>query len=151
MNAVTPQQIQELRQDHIGRLLLRTYRQFADTASHKLQARGHQISASAIGLIAHIDLNGTRASELAERAGISKQAIGVLITELETAQYVQRQPDNTDGRASIITFTEQGWGLLQDAFEIKKEIESNYENILGKHRMSILRGALRDLLESEEK
>ncbi len=151
MNPVSTQQIQELRQDHIGRLLLRAYRQFADTASQKLQARGHQISSSAIGLIAHIDLNGTRASELAERAGISKQAIGVLITELETAKYVQRQPDNTDGRASIITFTEQGWGLLQDAYEIKKEIENNYESTLGKYRMGILRNALRDLLEPDQK
>ncbi len=151
MNDVTTKQIHELRQNHIGRLFLRAYRQFADTASVKLQTRGHHLSSTAIGLIPHIDLNGTRASELAERAGISKQAIGVLISELETAQYVQRQPDSTDGRASIITFTKQGWGLLQDAYEIKKEIESNYESILGKHRMSILRGALRDLLEPQEK
>ncbi len=150
MKAVDPKQIQELRQDHTGRLLLRAYRQFADTASQKLQARGHQISTSAIGLIPHIDLNGTRASDLTDRAGISKQAIGVLITELETAKYVQRQPDNTDKRASIITFTEQGMGLLQDAYEIKKEIETDYEKKLGKHHMNSLRSALRYLLEPEE-
>jgi DNA-binding MarR family transcriptional regulator len=147
MAEVTPKQLKEMRQNHIGRLLLRAYRHFSDLSSAKLRARGHQLGTAALGLIPHIDLGGTRASELAVRADITKQAVGVLVTELEQAGYVIRQSDPSDGRASIISFTPLGWDLLRDAFEIKREIESTYEQALGARRMGQLRIAVQTLVK----
>jgi DNA-binding MarR family transcriptional regulator len=145
---ISAEQIQVLRQDHIGRLLLRTQRDFSDTAASKLQARGHSsLGSAAIGLIPYIDLEGTRASVLAERAGISKQAVGQLIAELEASGYVTRQPDPQDGRAATIVFTDLGWRLLRDSYNLKLEIEAEYSAILGERRMKALRDALKMLLE----
>jgi DNA-binding MarR family transcriptional regulator len=145
---ITAEQIQVLRQDHIGRLLLRAHRDFTDTAVAKLQSRGHAIlGAAAIGLIPYIDLEGTRASTLAERAGISKQAVGQLLTELETTGYVKRQPDPQDGRAAIIAFSDLGWRLLHDSYTLKLEIEGEYTAVLGERRMRALREALKLLIE----
>ena len=147
---VTPDQIQELRQEHTGRLLLRAYRHFSDMAASKLHARGHGVlGAAAMALIPHIDLEGTRITVLAERAGITKQAAGQLVNELEAAGYVQRQPDEADGRAFMVVFTKKGWRLLRDSYEIKLEIEAGFEVTLGQRRMQMLKNALRDLLETE--
>jgi DNA-binding MarR family transcriptional regulator len=145
---ITAEQIQALRQDHIGRLLLRAHRDFTDSAVAQLQSRGHSsLGAAAIGLIPYIDLEGTRASTLTERAGISKQAIGQLLSELETAGYVKRNPDPQDGRAAIIALSDLGWRLLHDSYTLKLEIETEYTGILGERRMRALREALKLLIE----
>jgi DNA-binding MarR family transcriptional regulator len=145
---ISAEQIQVLRQDHIGRLLLRANREFSDTAVSKLQARGHSsLGAAAIGLIPYIDLEGTRATLLAERAGISKQAVGQLIDELEAAGYVSREPDPQDGRAAMVVFSDLGWRLLHDSYNLKLEIEAEYTAILGERRMKALRDALKRLIE----
>jgi DNA-binding MarR family transcriptional regulator len=148
---ISAEQIQVLRQDHIGRLLLRAQRDFSDTAATKLQSRGHSsLGSAAIGLIPHIDLAGTRATALAERAGISKQAVGQLLLELETSGYVTRQPDPQDGRAAIIVFSDLGWRLLRDSYNLKLEIEAEYTAILGERRMKALREALKLLIERKQ-
>jgi DNA-binding MarR family transcriptional regulator len=145
---ISAEQIQVLRQDHIGRLLLRAHRDFTDSAISTLQSRGHSsLGAAAIALIPYIDQEGTRATTLSERAGISKQAIGQLLTELEAAGYVERQVDPHDGRAAIIAFSDLGWRLLHDSYNLKLEIEAEYTGILGERRMKALREALKLLIE----
>ena len=144
---ISAEQIQVLRQDHIGRLLLRAHRHFTDSTLTKLQSRGHSsLGAAAIALIPYIDLEGTRAATLSERAGISKQAIGQLLTELEAAGYIKRQADPDDGRAAIIVFSDLGWRLLRDSYNLKLEIEAEYSAILGERRMKALREALKLLI-----
>ena len=148
---ISAEQIQVLRQDHIGRLLLRAQRDFSDTAASKLQSRGHSnLGSAAIGLIPYIDLEGTRATLLAERANISKQAVGQLIAELEASGYVTRQPDPQDSRAAIIVFSDLGWRLLRDSYNLKLEIEAEYTTILGERRMKALREALKILLDHRQ-
>src|SRR5215471_3209929 len=50
-------------------------------------------------LLPHIDLGGTRVSDLAHRLGVSKQAVSELIDDLEAAGVVERLPDPDDARA----------------------------------------------------
>src|SRR5918997_1094161 len=52
--------------------------------------------------------HGSRLTELAERSGLTKQAIGEAVTELERLGYLTRVPDPEDRRAKIITLTERG-------------------------------------------
>ncbi|MDQ2907042.1 MAG: MarR family transcriptional regulator [Chloroflexota bacterium] len=72
-------------------------------------------------LLSHLDVNGTQATVLAECAGITKQAAGRVIADLEREGYVQRLPDPTDQRASMIVFTDAGRQFLVDAYQVKKE------------------------------
>src|SRR5438045_448708 len=55
-----------------------------------------------------IEPEGSRLTELAERAHMTKQSVGEVASELEARGYVERVPDPSDGRAKIIRLTEKG-------------------------------------------
>src|SRR5262245_45023741 len=102
---VEPDALEALRQSHIGRLLITAQRNFSVRARAKLRERGHEgLTLAHTNLLAHLDVTGTRMTTLAERVGVTKQAIGGLVGELEEKSYIRREPDPADGRASIITY-----------------------------------------------
>jgi DNA-binding MarR family transcriptional regulator len=139
--------IAALRQQHIGRLLLNAHRNYSQLAFTKLGQRGHGgLSLSHMNLFPHLDLEGTRITTLAERMGVSKQAIGAMVGELEARDYLRREVDPDDHRAAVITFTETGWRFLQDSYEIKREIEAEYTAILGAEGLNNLRDLLLRIL-----
>jgi DNA-binding MarR family transcriptional regulator len=143
-------QLEELRQQHIGRLLLRAQRDFSLRAIEKLRIRGHiGLSLAHTNLLANLDLAGTRITTLAERVGISKQAIGNLVVELEAKSYLKRAVDPVDRRATRITYTDAGWQFLQDAHQVKREIEAEYTAVLGEQGIQMLRSLLTKLLEDD--
>lgn len=151
MEPLTIEQLEELRQEHIGRLLLRAHRAFNERALRKLRQRGHVgLSMVHLTLLPHLDVNGTQATVLAERAGMTKQAAGRVIDDLEREGYVQRLPDPTDRRASLIVFTSTGRQYLVDAYHVKKEIEAEYATLLGAERMQQFRSTLQDLLGNDD-
>lgn len=143
----------EWRQQHVGRLFLRASRSFAALATRKLKERGHEgLGMAHTALLPHLDAEGgTRATELAERAGMTKQAAGRVVRDLERMGYVKRTTDPEDARATLVAFTDEGWRFLEDAYHVKREIEAEYAAVLGEERMGLLRSALEDLLEHEEK
>ncbi|WP_135228576.1 MarR family winged helix-turn-helix transcriptional regulator [Deinococcus fonticola] len=150
MSKVSDEQLQHGRQHHIGRQLQQAYRDFNTRSLHKLRARGHaQLSAAHLNIIPFLDLDGTRINTLAERAGMTKQAASQLVTELEKSGYVTRQPDPSDGRAALLTFTAKGQALLQDAHALKREIADEYRAKLGEDRWHALQDALSGLLLPE--
>lgn len=53
---------------------------------------------------------GTRLTDLAERAQVTKQTAGFLVDQLERAGYVERVPDPADGRARLIRLSARGTG-----------------------------------------
>ena len=147
MEPLTVEQLEDLRQEHIGRLLLRAQRAFNERALHKLRKLGHtRLSMVHTTLLPHLDANGTQATVVAERAGITKQAAGRVIADLEREGYVQRLPNPSDQRASMIVFTDAGRQFLVDAYHVKKEIEGEYTALLGTERMQQFRSILQELL-----
>ena len=91
-----------------------------------------------------LDATGARPTTLAQRAGITKQAISQLVRELEARGYVEQVPDSTDTRAKIVRLTERGVALHAASAEVRLELQSVALAKLGKSRVSRLR---RDLLE----
>lgn len=147
MENIQKEELVALRQTNIGRLFQRAARAYSERALTKLHVRGHEgITLFHTALIANLDLEGTRISTLAHRAGMSKQAMGQLVTDLSTRDYIEKKPDPEDKRASLIFFTDLGWQLLQDAFLVKKEIEAEYAAVLGESEMAQLRDYLEQLL-----
>jgi DNA-binding MarR family transcriptional regulator len=119
---------QDWRQTHLGRLLGHAMRRFDARVLHvmanndevplalsNLAARA-QVSAAHIHITRHLSLQGSRLSELAVSAGMTKQAMGDLVTQCEAWGLVQRTPDPQDARARRIVFTETGLVWLR-AFE----------------------------------
>jgi DNA-binding MarR family transcriptional regulator len=143
------EQIKEYRQQHIGRLFLRAHRDFSVRSIEKLARLGHKgLSLGHTTLLANLDTEGTRITVLAERAGVTKQAMGQLVLELEERGYIERAVDPTDRRATLVKFTAAGWQFLQDANQIKHEIEAEYTAILGEEGIKTLESLLTKLIES---
>lgn len=139
--------LEQARQQHIGRLLHRAARAYNVLALEKLHAQGHTaLSLAHTNLLPHLDTEGTRIVTLAERAGMTKQAAGQLVAELETHGYVERQPDPVDGRATRVQFTAAGWRYLLDAQTVKRAIEDEYRAELGQGLWEHLNEALHRLL-----
>src|SRR5919202_5299190 len=97
-------------------------------------------------VIANIDAEGTRPSVLAERAGMTRPAMGELIDELEALDYVERVPDPEDRRAKLIKPTRKTLARQQLARQVNAEIESTYVELLGERRYHELRRALTELV-----
>ncbi len=139
-----------LRQQNIGRKFQRAARAYSELALKKLQAYGHHgLTLFHTALISNLDVEGTRITTLAERASVSKQAMGQLVNELEQRNYIERFPDPEDRRATLVTFTALGWQFLQDAYQVKQTIEADYTEVLGEQGMAQLQALLQQLLEQD--
>lgn len=93
----------------------------------------------------HIDAEGTRLTDLAERAQITKQSMGYLVDYLEDRGYVERRPDANDRRVALICLTDRGWDEIKAALAIISQVENEWARRLGKARMGELREALAEL------
>lgn len=132
-----------MRQENIGRLCLRLYRAFNARAVTMLQARGHAaLTLAHTALLINLDVEGTRIVDLAGRAGMSKQAMGRLVHDLEQVGYVKRAVDPSDRRATLVTFTLEGRAFLRDAAIVKRDIEAEYAALLGDDGLAELRDQL---------
>ena len=90
----------------------------------------------------NIDPEGSRLTDLAERARMTKQSVGEVTTDLEQRGYVERVPDPADGRAKIIRLTERGHEAQTLGFELIAEIEREWGERIGEERVAALRDAL---------
>jgi DNA-binding MarR family transcriptional regulator len=81
-------------------------------ALSNLATRG-QLSASHVHITRHLALDGSRLTDLAHRAGMSKQAMGKLVDQCEAWGLVSREADVRDARAVRIVFTPVGQAWLQ--------------------------------------
>jgi DNA-binding MarR family transcriptional regulator len=90
---------------------------------------------------------GSRITTLAAELGMTKQAMGELIDDLESNGYLERTSDPDDRRARIIRFTDQGQRALALAFEIMPAIERKYAELVGAERYSSAKKAMADLID----
>ncbi|TGD83887.1 MarR family transcriptional regulator [Mycolicibacterium sp. CH28] len=91
--------------------------------------------------------NGIRVTDLAERAGVTKQTAGALIDQLETAGYVVRMPDPVDARARLVVLSDKGASLCNTAAAEAARVEHRWRKHLGAKRYQELRAALVTLRE----
>src|SRR5918994_776323 len=132
--------------ENVGRLLLRAQRIFDSELNARLRERGYpDVRLAHSALFAHVDPEGTRSSELAERAGMTKQGMGQLVADLEKKGYVERVEDPADRRAKLVRLTKKGRHHVREAREIIGEIEETYARRLGEGRLETLRAILKDL------
>jgi DNA-binding MarR family transcriptional regulator len=85
---------------------------------------------------------GTRLTELAERACMTKQSVGEVASDLEQRGYVERVPDPADGRAKIIQLTERGHAAYDVGRGLIDDLEREWGERYGEERIAALREAL---------
>lgn len=96
----------------------------------------------------HIADHGSRVTELAQRAQVTKPTVVYLVNDLERLGYVERRPDPEDGRAKLVCLTERGAQAQQAAREIVAEIEQDWSSLLGRRDFATLRELLQRLHEA---
>jgi DNA-binding MarR family transcriptional regulator len=82
-------------------------------------------------VLAYLDEEGSRATDLAQLSGQHKQVIGTLIDDLAEMGCVERRPDPQDRRAKLIVPTELGLARMRRSDEIMAAIEARYAEELG--------------------
>jgi DNA-binding MarR family transcriptional regulator len=92
--------------------------------------------------------DGVRPGTLAERAGISKQAMNQLLRSLEALGYIARSDDPNEGRARIIRFTKRGHAAYAMIHDILRAIEREWIDELGTKRFVQLKDLLWRVWES---
>lgn len=102
-----------------------------------------------LALFPHISLDtGTRVTELAVKLGISKQAVGQLVDDLERFTYVERVSDPDDKRAKLVRFTQQGRAAMLEGLEHLQQIDGELERDMGPKTVKALHHCLTQLLEA---
>lgn len=102
-------------------------------------------------LFPHIDLQGTRPSVLAERLGISKQAVGQLVDDLMKMGLLEQVADPADGRARLVKFSARGKKGLLTGLATLGELEAQLAAAVGKADVAHMHKTLLRLLASLEK
>jgi DNA-binding MarR family transcriptional regulator len=133
---------------NLGLLLYIPYRAmevqvFADLAG----AGFDDITHAQARVFQRIGPSGSRLTELAEAAQVTKQTAGFLVDQLEAAGYVRRVPDPTDGRARLVTFAPRGRKAVAVAAKTVARVEREWTAHLGARRVQQLRDALSLLCE----
>ena len=128
---------------HLGRLLGHAARRFDERvlglmahnvdvplALSNLAARS-QVSAAHVHVTRHLALKGSRLTELAQRAGMSKQAMGDLVDQCEAWGLVTREADPLDARARKVRFTPTGLAWLRAFKEAVAQAEAEFRAEVG--------------------
>jgi DNA-binding MarR family transcriptional regulator len=123
-----------------GALQGELYERLADQGHRDLHPRHSAV-------LAYLDEDGVRATELARLSGRDKQVVGRLVDELEEIGYVDRRPDPSDRRAKLIVPTERGLEQLQLRDEIVAEIERRHAEATGPRVYAEFRNVLRSMVE----
>lgn len=145
MAADANRQAQEL---NVGLLLFVPYRAIENRVFSVLAAAGFDdFTPAQARVMQRIGPQGTRLTELAEAAQVTKQTASFLVDQLERAGYVRRTPDPRDARARLVRIAERGAAAQPVAEAAVAQVEAEWQAHLGMRRWGQLREALTRLRE----
>jgi DNA-binding MarR family transcriptional regulator len=82
-------------------------------------------------VFAHLGDTPRRAADLAASAGMTRQSMGELVRELVGLRILEMVPDPSDGRAKLVTFSEEGKEFAHTGFRHLRAIEARLEAEFG--------------------
>jgi DNA-binding MarR family transcriptional regulator len=133
----------------LGILAARLLFAVQDELYTRLEEAGHgELTRLHGAVIAHLDEEGTRATELARRSGRHKQVIGRIVDELEELGYVERRPERADRRAKLVVPTERGREVMRFSDDVIRGIERRLAASLGKTTFDEFQRTLRAVVDS---
>jgi DNA-binding MarR family transcriptional regulator len=94
---------------------------------------------------------GARITDMADRAGVTKQAVTLMVDHLEAGGYVVRVADPSDRRAKLVVLTERGAAAAEVSRRAAEEIERGWGEVLGAERFTELKTTLTDLIAGLER
>jgi len=133
---------------NLGLLLFIPYRALENRVFTALAAAGFDdFTTAQARIFQRIGPNGTRLTELAQAAQVTKQTTGFLVDQLERAGYVERVEDPADGRARLVRITPRGARTIPIGAAEIAVVEAEWAEHLGQQQMAQLRKTLSALRE----
>lgn len=131
--------------------MIRGYRAINDRLVRDLCDCGFDIRLGHVGVLSNLDYDAEiRLVTLAERAGVTKQAVTPVVNDLVKKGYLRARPDPDDGRAKLVKLTEEGQHLIDAAQPLIVKIEDELRRALGDPRLTQLNDLMVDLLAAVE-
>ena len=128
---------------NVGLLLFIPYREMERRVFAALAAAGYDdFTPAQARVMQRIGPDGTRLTELAEAAQVTKQTASFLVDQLERTGYVCRTRDPSDARARLVRVAERGIAARPVAEAAVAEVEREWRAHLGERRWSTLRDSL---------
>jgi DNA-binding MarR family transcriptional regulator len=143
---INPQQLEYLYQTNAAKRLDNVADEYHRRIKEKLEAIGYNnLKLSYAAVLSRISFSGTRLVDVAEKNGMTKQAIGQLANEIEQLGYIQRIPDPFDGRAKNLVFTDLGQQLIQDSIQAVDDVEQEFAELIGEESIRQLNALITEL------
>lgn len=131
------------RRDNIGRLLNDCIDHFERQVLELMTEAGYsEARMTHISLTRNLDLEGTRLTDLARRASMTKQSMAQLVHQLEQLGMVEKRSDPRDGRARIIVFTAKGLNWLEAFGNAVYRAEQEMEHVIGHESFRLIKSGL---------
>lgn len=127
----TVEQLEVLKNQSIAQRLIRCGRLAHEAGMRRTRVVFPEIRQSHFALFAHIDHEGTRVTTLADRAGVSKQAVSQTVGDLLRQGIVEHVPDPADGRAKLVRFSDEGRRAIAEGLGVLATIDAELEQALG--------------------
>lgn len=122
----------------------------ADLVSGAAERGFPEVRVSHNAVFATLEAEGSRVSDMAARAGITKQSLAAIVRDLEGAGLVTVSPDPADGRAKVVRYTDRGWQCVRGGAAYLREVEDTLATLLGRERLDDLRDMLVAVADSFE-
>jgi DNA-binding MarR family transcriptional regulator len=131
----------------LATLMFVSYRAMDERVREAMRDAGYDVTVAQARIAQRIAKDGTRLTELAERAQVTKQTASLLVAALEREGLVERVPDPDDGRARLIRLSARGREAAQRAMEVVIGVEREWTEHLGPELTDRMREGLVRLRE----
>ena len=136
------------------RLVNRADRAMQADMARQAHERGYpQVKQAHNAVFGALSSHGARASDLAARAGITRQSMGEIVRDLVGLGWVTMEPDPLDRRAKLVKYTPAGIELTIGGFQHILELEEKFAEEFGAERYEQVRDVLEwvvQLLEPDQ-
>ncbi|MEV4462469.1 MarR family winged helix-turn-helix transcriptional regulator [Micromonospora echinofusca] len=125
-------------------LLLAGFRTLIDDLHAELARQGHPELRPLHGFVLQaVGGDGTTATELGQRLGVSKQAAGKTVDRLVALGYLERADDPRDARRKLVRTTPHGLDGLRRSAAVFDQLRQRWAATLGPDRVAALEDDLR--------
>lgn len=131
----------------LATLMFVSYRAMDERVQRAMREAGYDVTVAQARLGQRIADEGSRLTELADRAQVTKQTASLLVAALEREGLVERVPDPSDGRAQLIRLSARGREAATHAMHVVRGVEREWTEHLGEEFAGQLREGLLRLRE----
>lgn len=137
------------RRDHLARLLDETFAAVEREVRRRMREHGgFDVEQVYLPVVRNVAVAGSQITEIADRAGLSKQTVGPLVRDLEERGILRVDPHPTDGRAKLVRYTDLGLEGLEAGLDAVRSVERTCAQALGAGGLDRLKLDLKTVIEA---